>query len=451
VSEVRHRRPDRPAEQDADMTTPRILGPQQSAPYWWPDATLAAAVGLFGLVEALSGYGSHLPELVVAALTATAVGCFRLMPGLALGLVWAMCLFQLVVGVGPMLVELAVAVVAFGCARFGSTTVVWLSGLSIPAAAVVGGLWSLRLGFDSFRIFDSLRNGARVPVSTNQIVALAPGILVGLVLPWLVGLGLRQLAGSRSLRLAAEERQQRAEERQAEAEHERTQAEEIARLREGQAHLARDVHDVVGHSLAVILAQAESAQYFDDVDTGKMREVLSNVADSARRSLQDVRQVLTNTGTGQGMPVRSDGLDALVEGVRAAGNEVRVSVLGVPATLPPELDVVAYRVLQEMLTNALKHGLRGTPVLVEQAWADQWSADELRLEVTNEVPAEEGPAGDLTQPVRVAAEPESPAGSMGLDSMRQRLEAVGGRLDVRLRDRTFTATAWVPLRARELA
>jgi signal transduction histidine kinase len=271
------------------------------------------------------------------------------------------------------------------------------------------------------------------------------------VLPWLVGLGLRQLAGSRSLRLAAEERQQRAEERQAEAEHERTQAEEIARLREGQAHLARDVHDVVGHSLAVILAQAESAQYFDDVDTGKMREVLSNVADSARRSLQDVRQVLTNTGTGQGMPVRSDGLDALVEGVRAAGNEVRVSVLGVPATLPPELDVVAYRVLQEMLTNALKHGLRGTPVLVEQAWADQWSADELRLEVTNEVPAEAGPAGDLTQPVRVAAEPESPAGSMGLASMRQRLEAVGGRLDVRLRDRTFTATAWVPLRARELA
>jgi signal transduction histidine kinase len=210
------------------------------------------------------------------------------------------------------------------------------------------------------------------------------------------------------------------------------------------------VHDVVGHSLAVILAQAESAQYLDDVDTGKMREVLSNVADSARRSLQDVRQVLTTTGTGQHTPVRSDGLDALVEGVRAAGNEVRVTVLGVPVSLPPELDVVAYRVLQEMLTNALKHGLRGTPVLVEQAWADQWSSDELRLEVANEVPVG-APVSDLTQPVRVAAEPEPSAGGMGLTSMRQRLEAVGGRLDVRLRDSTFTATAWVPLRARELA
>jgi signal transduction histidine kinase len=419
---------------------------------WWPDAALTAGLAVLGLFEVLTtSDGAAVPRVVVVLLAAAATGCFRLLPGLALCLVWVMCLYQLVTGVEPLLVELSVALVAFGCARFGSTTVVWLSGLSIPAAAVLGGLWSLRLGLDTFEIFDGLRNGARVPVSTNEIVALTPGILVGLVLPWLVGLALRQLARSRALRLAAEESQQRAEARQAEAEQERTQAEEIARLREDQAHLARDVHDVVGHSLAVILAQAESAQYLDDVDTGKMREVLSNVADSARRSLQDVRQVLTTTGTGQNTPVRSDGLEALVEGVRAAGNEVRVSVLGVPVSLPPELDVVAYRVLQEMLTNALKHGLRGTPVLVEQAWADQWSSDELRLEVANEVPVEASPVSELTQPVRVAAEPDPAAGGMGLTSMRQRLEAVGGRLDVRLRDHTFTATAWVPLRARELA
>ena len=59
---------------------------------------------------------------------------------------------------------------------------------------------------------------------------------------------------------------------QVEAEAERDQAEEIARLRDEQARLARDVHDVVGHSLAVILAQAESAQYLDDDDTAALKQ-----------------------------------------------------------------------------------------------------------------------------------------------------------------------------------
>ena len=67
---------------------------------------------------------------------------------------------------------------------------------------------------------------------------------------------------------------------------------EIARLREEQARLARDVHDVVGHSLAVILAQAESAQYLPDDDPARSRRRWRTIASSARASLQDVRHVL---------------------------------------------------------------------------------------------------------------------------------------------------------------
>jgi signal transduction histidine kinase len=152
------------------------------------------------------------------------------------------------------------------------------------------------------------------------------------------------------------------------------------------------------------------------------------VAVSARQSLQDVRAVLSSTET-DGV-TGSAGLDSLVEGLTAAGNDVRSTVFGAPRPLPPELDVVAFRVLQEMLTNALRHGQRGRPVHVERHWEG-----ELRIEVRNGV--------DPTVPV-------APVGGLGVDGMRRRLESVGGRLDVRRRDdadgSTFSATAWIPLR-----
>ena len=107
------------------------------------------------------------------------------------------------------------------------------------------------------------------------------------------------------------------------------QAEEIARLRGEQTRLARDVHDVVGHSLAVILAQAESAQFRSDSDTAAVRATLENIAVSARQSLREVRQVLSSTDdTATVSVVPTGSLDALVEGVQAAGNEVHSIVVG---------------------------------------------------------------------------------------------------------------------------
>ena len=107
------------------------------------------------------------------------------------------------------------------------------------------------------------------------------------------------------------------------------------------------------------------------------------------------------------------------------------SEVGTPQPLPPELDVVAYRVLQEMLTNAIKHGRRDDPMFVERHWEG-----ELRIEVRNVVDPDVEDAGP----------------GHGLDGMRRRLESVGGRLDVRRREAdgraTFTATAWIPVRSR---
>jgi signal transduction histidine kinase len=169
---------------------------------------------------------------------------------------------------------------------------------------------------------------------------------------------------------------------------------------------------------------------------------MATIATSARSSLQDVRQVLT--GAPEPTPARFGAFEELLNGVRAGGHEVVVAEVGVPQPLPPELEVAAHRVVQEMLTNAIKHGRRDRPVHVERHWPEgAWDRD-LRIEVRNV--AEH--ASDETQPLQVA----NGAPGQGLDGMKRRLDAVGGRLDVRRREDdgepTFTATAWVPVSGR---
>jgi len=325
--------------------------------------------------------------------------------------------------------------VSYGAARYGSPAVLWASGLSIPAGAAIAVAFVVGHGtrFSWFGIGvlgDAFGYGGRL-----GFAVLVGGLLVLLILsaPWLVGLTLRIREQAQASRVA-----------QVTAEEGRSQAEEIARLRAEQATLARDVHDVVGHSLAVILAQAESAQFLEEADTGALRQTMANIATSARTSLQDVRKVLTSSSE-EPAAAQPGGLDSLIEGVRAGGHDVVSSVVGTPQPLPPELDVVAFRVLQEMLTNAIRHGVRGEQVLVERHWEG-----ELRIEVRNRV----APADDETIPLAVrqpAQQGQRGQQGQGLVGMRRRLESVGGRLDVRRRDEpggaTFTTTAWVPLRA----
>ena len=228
-----------------------------------------------------------------------------------------------------------------------------------------------------------------------------------------------------------------AEEAAAGAWRETEHAREIAHLRDQQTHLARDVHDVVGHSLAVILAQAESGQYLDD--TAKLKKTLQTIATSARSSLQDVRQVLSSTQDTTMGPGDAGWFDGLIAGVRGSGHEIVATELGTPRQLPRETAAVAYRVFQEMLTNAIKHGRRDQPITAERHWPAAQPAggvaDTLRIEVTN-----------MTE----ASGHDGAGAGRGLDGMRRRLEAIGGHLDVRRREQpagtTFTVTAYVPVR-----
>lgn len=406
---------------------------------WLPDLAVGVLVLLAGVVEVLNidtYYYVDNPRpglLLVVVGVAAAAGLARRLPSAALALVWMVGTLQVLTGTQLLMVQVATAVVAFGAARWGRPATVVASAVSIPLAAAIAVLW-----IDSgvfYRALDTAGFGMLVDQTARfgdrwQVTAAIAGMAV-LGVPWLAGL---------TVRFSARATQSRASQVAAEAE--RDQAEEIAQLREQQAQLARDVHDVVGHSLAVILAQAESAQYLDDVDTQGLKRTMENIATSARSSLDDVRQVLASTSGAMSAPARQVDLDALVEGVRASGHEVVSTEVGLAQPMPPELEVVAFRVLQEMLTNAIKHGRRDQPVRVERHWEG-----DLRIEVQNTLDT----TAPETQPL-VHADPgvPPPPAGQGLDGMRRRLEAVGGRLDVRRRldPPTFTATAWVPVRPR---
>ena len=409
----------------------------------WPDLLLALAVAWYGYHEAQRlaagwDFGTNRTALVVV-LTAVAVALFRTLPGTALGLVWLTAMVQLLMGPGVLQTQLAVGFVAYGAARHGSAAVLWLSGASLPLGAAMALLVVRQYGID-------------LPVSVSQLVRplgvahvgavglIGTALLAIIATPWLLGLLLR-------VRAKAAQDQAQAEARRIRVEAERAQAQQIAELRDGQARLARDVHDVVGHSLAVILVQAESAQFLPGDDTAAMRRTMENIAASARQSLREVREVLASTEAEHqpGTPPQAS-LETLLEGVEAAGNPLRSTVVGRPRPLPPELETVAFRVLQEMLTNALKHGLRGEPVVVERRWDRT-----LRLEVRN-VAAQEPRTPDGAAGVEAG----TGRGGSGIEGMRRRLDAVGGRLDVRRTGEpdtgpVFTATAWMPLRTGETA
>lgn len=392
---------------------------------WWPEIAMAGGVLLIALTTVTSA-GQNLSALaynqniVLVAGMPAATAMFRRAPGGALVLWWVIGFFQLAYGIDILAIELAVGVVAYGTARYGSTAVLWCSGLSIPLAAVAAAAMAAQ-GHLSYNdpLLGQIADLTVGPVRASITLLLA-GTLP-LVVPWLVGLVLR----ARARTLESEAATVQAREQMA-------AAEEVARLRADQARLARDVHDVVGHSLAVVLAQAESAQFLPDDDTERIRATFTAIATSARESLRDVRQVLASTRDDQPAAVPQSGLAGLIEGVRAAGYVVEESVEGVPRPLPPELDVVVFRVVQEMLTNALRHGERSLPVVLEQHWQG-----DLRIETRNTV----GPPSSLGE-------------GQGLLGMRRRVEAVGGRLDVRRRldgdHETFTCTAWIPTHAAEL-
>jgi signal transduction histidine kinase len=395
---------------------------------WLPEGIAVLMVLGVGCVEAvialamIGGRPAAVAQVPQAFLVAFAVGMCRRAPGTALVGVWGLGLLHAASGAPIMLVEFALTAVLFGGARWGSPPTVVMSALSVPLAVVVA------FGLHEGRIISVhlLLGGSRLAeLVREEPTALLAAVLAGVLLvaaPWPAGLVMRLLDREKTSRASI----RAAEEAAAGARRETEHAREIAQLRDQQTHLALDVHDVVGHSLAVILAQAESGQYLDD--TERLKKTLRTIATSARSSLQDVRQVLSSAQDSTVASADPDRFDGLIDGVRGSGHEIVATESGTPRPLPREAAVVAHRVFQEMLTNAIRHGRRDQPITAERHWPAA-GGDMLLIEVTNKSDASDGSGT-----------------GRGLDGMRRRLETIGGHLDVRRNGETFTVAAFVPVR-----
>ncbi|MGV9242507.1 sensor histidine kinase [Streptomyces sp. NPDC003710] len=204
-------------------------------------------------------------------------------------------------------------------------------------------------------------------------------------------------------------------------------AEERARrtLLEERSRIARELHDVVAHHMSVISIQAQVAPHLVADPSDELKENLDGIRENALEALTELRRVLgvlrsenpadpygigSGTGTAPDSPQPTlDRLASLVENTRAAGLDVLTEITGDVRPLPPGVELSAYRIVQEALSNALRHA-PGATVRVELGYFPQG----LQVRVIN------------SRPTRPA--PPSPGAGHGLLGMRERAVMLGGTL-----------------------
>jgi len=218
-------------------------------------------------------------------------------------------------------------------------------------------------------------------------------------------------------------------------------AERAAREREEQLtaaaaderrRVARELHDVIAHGVSVMVIQAGAARQVLRTAPDAAEESLRAVETTGREAMAELRRFLGALGddAADGGLAPQPGLGeiaALVDRVREAGLPVSLGVEGVASPLPASLDVTAYRVVQEALTNALRYASRAT-TSVRLAW----DPDRLRIEVLDDGPG--------------SATPVSEGAGRGLAGMRDRVELAGGHVEAGPRlGGGYGVRAWLPV------
>lgn len=234
------------------------------------------------------------------------------------------------------------------------------------------------------------------------------------------------LAGlySRVRRRYVEDLHERAER----AERERDQRAEMAAQAE-RTRIARELHDVVAHNVSVIVVQADGAAYAMESDPELARLAVQTISRTGRDALAEMRRLVgvlrQDENAADYLP--QPGLDQLDDLIEGAGLPVRLQISGAPAQLSEGEQLTVYRIVQEALTNALKHGGPEVSAVVEL----DYSGSELLVRVTDDG--------------RGAAAPHT-AGGHGLIGMRERVAVYGGSAAARPRPGGgFEVTARLPL------
>jgi signal transduction histidine kinase len=210
------------------------------------------------------------------------------------------------------------------------------------------------------------------------------------------------------------------EERAATAERERDHLTRIA-VAEERATIARELHDVVAHSLAVMIVQADGADYALRTDPESARSAIRQVASTGREALDDMRRLVGVLRGGADQdpdgsladvpcprrPVGLADLDALVERAESARIDVDLRTIGIRRPLPSAVELTLYRIVQEALTNVLRHAGPGTSVRLVL----QYGIDSVAVTVTDNGHGKAAAFG---------------SGGHGLIGMRERVAVLGG-------------------------
>lgn len=404
--------------------------PQRRARIAFPlDITLGALLAFAAFLNAQwwGGFVSTTLNIAVPLALGVGVAVHRVRPGLALTSI-AFCVPGTLLAIAGYWAFngwaiIAAAIVIFGATAYGGRVSRWIA-LAISGFAAMGlfastGEW---LGYNNY-LSSALSAGLWLVTAT--VIAL---------LPWLLGELVRSIRNRRTLsaqvatvstQVATVSTQRDAALTRADLEAERTR-------------VARDVHDIVAHSLTVVIAQADGARYATAGDSPAAADAFETIAHTARDALADVRVLLTElrhtqeAGPQPGLP----DLDALLAAMRDSGLALEVREFGDRGRLTESRELALYRIVQESLTNALRHG-DGTAAL-ELEWGEQ----AVDLVVTNAARNAADAADTADSTGQPAAAPTTDAAlergatevpadrGHGIDGMRERASLAGGELSV---------------------
>ncbi|MFI7318309.1 sensor histidine kinase [Streptomyces venezuelae] len=371
-----------------------------------------SGIGLISMAEG-AGRGPQALSIPVAIGFALVMTLRRRATEKMLVLAAVLGFLQLVFDVETMPANFAMLVIVYTAAADGPR---WASRF-----ALIGGLCAAPL---------AMMRWPTENTSTFGLVFFTMFQIVPFALAWVLGDSIRT---RRAYFAQLEERADRLEkEREAQA--------KVAVAAE-RARIARELHDVVAHNVSVMVVQADGAAYVMDTAPDQAKKALETISGTGRQALAEMRRLLGVLRTGE--PEESgeyvpqpdvEQLDELIEQVRTAGLPVDYKVEGTPRPLPSGVELTAYRIVQEALTNTRKHGGENAGASVRLVYFD----DGLGLLVEDD---------GKGAPHELYEDGGADGSGHGLIGMRERVGMVGGTLDAGPRPGGgFRISALLPLK-----
>ncbi|MEU6916113.1 sensor histidine kinase [Streptomyces olindensis] len=380
----------------------------------WVDGTWAVVLLGMSLVGGVAGgYGSPALAVPLTLLLCLVIALRRRVPERMLLLATAVGVAQLVtdVGIGPA--DFALLVIVYTVAAEGAR---WASRFALGAGLCAAPLAQVRWP------------SGETSVAGN--IVLTVFMTVPFALAWVLGDSIR----TRRAYFA------QLEERAARLEKEREAQSKVAVAAE-RARIARELHDVVAHNVSVMVVQADGAAYVLDAAPDQAKKALETISSTGRQALAEMRRLLGVLRTGEHQEAGEyvpqpdvQQIEDLVEQCRGSGLPVDFKVEGTPRPLPSGVELTAYRIVQEALTNTRKHGGPNAGASVRLVYFD----DGLGLLVEDD---------GKGAPHELYEEGGLDGQGHGLIGMRERVGMVGGTLDAGPRPGGgFRISALLPLK-----